>query len=161
MPANQIARATRKLRISVISVVAFAIAAASVVALAATPAETQKIRHEHYEKLGEDFKTVRDNSRGSPNWAVLEKAAASIEEATVNQLQWFPAGTGPEAGKTRAKSEIWSKPAEFEAAAKMFADRAPALTAAVKAKDAEAVGKAFRELGGACKNCHDNFRAPE
>ena len=161
MPASQIVRATRKLRISVIAVAAFVIAAASVVALAATPAEMQKIRHEHYEKLGEDFKAVRDNSRGSPDWAVLEKASASIQEATVNQMQWFPKGTGPEAGKTRALPEIWSKPAEFDAAQKMFADRAPALVAAVKAKDADAVGKAFRELGGACKNCHDNFRAPE
>jgi cytochrome c556 len=161
MPARQIVRATRKLRISVIAVAAFVIAAASVVALAATPAEMQKIRHEHYEKLGEDFKTVRDNSRGSPDWAALEKAAASIQEATVNQMQWFPKGTGPEAGKTRALPEIWSKPADFDAAQKMFADRAPALVAAVKAKDADAVGKAFRDLGGACKNCHDNFRAPE
>jgi len=161
MPASQIVRATRKLRISVIAVAAFVIAAASVVALAATPAEMQKIRHEHYEKLGEDFKAVRDNSRGSPDWTVLEKASASIQEATVNQMQWFPKGTGPEAGKTRALPEIWSKPAEFDAAQKMFADRAPALVAAVKAKDADAVGKAFRELGGACKNCHDNFRAPE
>ncbi len=157
MSVSQTARATRKFRISVISAAAFA--AASV--LAATPAEMQKIRHEHYEKLGEDFKAVRDNSRGTPDWVVLEKAAASIEEATVDQMQWFPAGTGPEAGKTRAMPEIWSKPAEFAAARKMFADRAPALTAAVKAKDAEAVGKAFREVGGACKNCHDNFRAPE
>ena len=43
----------------------------------------------------------------------------------------------------------------------MFVDKAGPLAAAVKARDGEAVGKAFRELGGACKNCHDGFRAPE
>jgi cytochrome c556 len=144
-----------------ISVIAAAVIFAGAVAYAATPVEIQKQRHEHYEELGEAFKAVRDNSRGNPDFAALEKAVAIIEKATVDQQQWFPKGTGPEAGKTRALPEIWTKPAEFTAAQKMFSDRAPALGAAVKAKDAEAVGKAFKDLGGACKNCHDNFRAPE
>ena len=129
---------------------------------AATPQEAQKIRHEHYEELGEAFKAVRDNSRGdSPNWAALEKAAAVINDASVNQQQWFPAGSGPEAGKTRALPEVWSKPEDFTAAQKMFEERAPKLLAAVKAKDAAGVQAAFKEVGGSCKNCHDTFRAPE
>jgi cytochrome c556 len=129
---------------------------------AATPQEAQKIRHEHYEELGEAFKAVRDNSRGdSPNWAALEKAATVINEASVNQQQWFPAGSGPEAGKTRALPEVWTKPEDFTAAQKMFEERAPKLLAAVKSKDAAGVQAAFREVGGACKNCHDTFRAPE
>jgi cytochrome c556 len=158
--ARRISRPTLKARFSVIAATTALLGAAAAV-LAATPQETQKIRHEHYEKLGEAFKAVRDNSRGSGDFAALEKAAAVIQEATVNQIQWFPKGSGPEAGKTRALPEIWSKPDEFAAAQKVFEDRAPALTAAVKAKDLDAVSKAFRELGGACKNCHDNFRAPE
>ena len=79
----------------------------------------------------------------------------------MNQQQWFPAGTGPEAGKTRALPEVWTKPADFTAAQKMFEERAPKLLAAVKSKDAAAVQAAFKEVGGACKNCHDTFRAPE
>ncbi len=142
-----------------ISAAALSICAA---AWAATPAETQKVRHEHYEKLGENFKAVRDLSKASPtDFAKLEKAAADVREASVNQAQWFPKGSGPEAGKTRALPEIWTKPADFAAAAKMFEERAPALLAAAKAKDLDAVNKAFREVGGACKNCHDTFRAPE
>ena len=43
----------------------------------------------------------------------------------------------------------------------MFSDRAPKLLAAAKAKDLDAVTSAFKESGGACKNCHDTFRAPE
>ena len=158
MPSQQPASPTLNRRISVIAAAAILVSAT---VYAATPVEIQKQRHEHYEKLGEAFKAVRDNSRGTPDFAALEKAAAIIEQATVDQGKWFPKGTGPEAGKTRALPEIWSKPAEFTAAQKMFADRAPALGAAVKAKDADAVGKAFKELGGACKNCHDSFRGPE
>jgi len=134
----------------------------AVAAYAATPVEAQKARHEHYEKLGDAFKAVRDNSRGdSPNWAALEPAAKEVADASVNQQQWFAKGTGPEAGKTRALPEIWTKSADFDAAAKMFADRAPKLLAAVKAKDAAGVQAAFKEVGGSCKNCHDSFRAPE
>jgi len=35
------------------------------------------------------------------------------------------------------------------------------LLEAAKAKDVDAVKAAFKDLGGACKNCHDAFRAPE
>lgn len=132
------------------------------VANAATPVETQKARHEHYEELGEAFKAVRDLSKASaPDFAALEKAADAVHKASIDQQKWFPKGTGPEAGKTRALPEIWSKPEEFLAAQKMFSERAPKLLAAAKAKDVAAVTAAFRDVGGSCKNCHDNFRSPE
>ncbi len=128
----------------------------------ATPAQMQKIRHEHYEALGEAFKSVRDLSKAStPDFVALEKAADAVNKASIDQQQWFPKGSGPEAGKTRAMPEIWSKPDDFTAAQKMFSDRSPKLLAAAKAKDLAAVTAAFREVGGACKNCHDTFRAPE
>ena len=138
--------------------------AASVIAAvhAATPAETQKVRHEHYEELGKAFKAVRDQSNAStPDFVALQKAAEVVHEASINQGQWFPKGTGPEAGKTRALPEIWAKPEDFVAAQKMFEARAPKLLAAAKAKDVDGVKAAFKELGGACKNCHDTFRSPE
>ena len=129
---------------------------------AATPAETQKARHEHYEELGDAFKAVRDQSNaGSPDFAAMQKAADTVQKASVNQSQWFPKGTGPEAGKTRALPEIWTNTEDFTAAMKLFEDRAPALVTAAQSKDVDAVKKAFKELGGACKNCHENFRAPE
>src|SRR5436190_923626 len=136
--------------------------AAAQAASAATPVELQKARHEHYEELGKAFKAVRDASKeASPDFAVIEKAAETVNKATVDQQQWFPKGTGPEAGKTRALPEIWSKPDDFTAAQKMFADRAPKLLAAAKTKDVAAIKAAFKEVGGACKNCHDTFRSPE
>jgi cytochrome c556 len=129
---------------------------------AATPQELQKKRHDHYHELGDAFKAVRDGVKASsPDWAAIEKAAADVNKASVNQQQWFPKGTGPEAGKTRALPEVWSKPDDFAAAAKMFEDKSAALLAATKTKDADAVNKAFKDTGGACKNCHDTFRSPE
>jgi cytochrome c556 len=135
---------------------------ASAIVLAATPQELQKKRHDHYHELGDAFKAVRDGVKAStPDWAAIEKAAADVNHASVNQAQWFPQGTGPEAGKTRALPEIWSKPDDFAAAQKMFEEKSAALLAASKTKDVDAVTKAFRDTGGACKNCHDTFRSPE
>lgn len=141
-----------------------AVVAASLVAAvhAATPAETQKARHDHYEELGKAFKAVRDQmTASSPDFAALEKSADAVHKASIDQGKWFPKGTGPEAGKTRALPDIWSKPADFTAAQKMFEDRAPKLLAAAKARDVDAVKAAFKDVGGSCKNCHDAFRSPE
>jgi cytochrome c556 len=144
---------------SVAAVVSFAVATA---AEPKTPAELQKARHEHYEELGDAFKAVRDQSKASPpDFAALQKSAETVYQASLNQQQWFAKGTGPEAGKTRALPEIWSKPDEFAAAQKMLADRAPKLLAASKTQDVAAITAAFREVGGACKNCHDTFRSPD
>ena len=124
--------------------------------------EAQNARHEHYEALGDAFKAVRDQSRGdNPDWDALQKAATEVNEASVNQQRWFPKGSGPEAGKTRALPEVWSKPDEFKMAQRMFTDRAQKLLVAVHSKDPAQVQSAFKDVGGACKNCHDNFRAPE
>lgn len=123
--------------------------------------DLMKARHDHYHKLGDAFKEVRDGLRGSPDLGALKGAAQKISDASVNQARWFPAGTGPEAGKTRALADIWTKPKEFEAAQKMFSDAAPKLLAAVSSGDVATTKAQFGEVGKSCKNCHDTFRSPE
>jgi cytochrome c556 len=144
-----------------------ALAAVLVAPLAAlsadgSPKALMKARHDHYHELGDAFKTVRDQSRaGKPDIASIKSAAQVINEASIDQGKWFPAGTGPEAGKTRALAEIWKRPNDFTAAQKVFSDAAPKLLAAANSGDVGAVKAQFGEVGKACKNCHDTFRAPE
>jgi cytochrome c556 len=143
--------------------IALGVAAPVGVLIAAQSAQDlQKARHHHYHELGDAFKTVRDQTRaGSPNLVKIKSAAQVINEASIDQGRWFPAGTGPEAGKTRALAEIWKRPEDFKAAQKVFSDAAPKLLAAANAGDLSAVKSTYGELGKACKNCHDTFRAPE
>ena len=144
-----------------------ALGAVLVVPLAALSADTspqaqQKARHHHYHELGDAFKTVRDQARaGSPDLGAIKSAAQVINEASVDQGRWFPAGTGPEAGKTRALPEIWKRPEDFLAAQKMFSDAAPKLLAAATAGSVDDVKKQFGEVGKSYKNCNDTFRSPE
>ena len=72
------------------SVSAFVFTASLIAAIqaasAATPAELQKARHDHYKELGEAFKAVRDASKAaSPDFAALEKAAGIVDKASVDQ----------------------------------------------------------------------------
>ena len=122
-----------------------------------------KTRHDEYHKLGDAFKTLRDQTRqDSPDVAAVRNAAQVVKDASVNQFNWFPAGSGPAPGiKTRAKAEIWAKPQDFEAAQKLFAAQAAKLNTVAAAGDVAGVKAQFGEVGKACKNCHDTFRTPE
>jgi len=76
-------------------------------------------------------------------------------------VSWFPAGTGPNVGKTRAKAEIWQKPEDFVVKAHDFTVAANELDAAAKRGDVGQIKTSFKALGGTCKACHDPYRAPE
>jgi cytochrome c556 len=147
------------------AVVAALLASAAVPAIQAaepTAKELMKARHDHYHDLGDAFKVVRDQTKASkPDMAAIKTAAKTVNEAAATQQKWFPAGTGPEAGKTQALAEIWTKPEEFQAAMKKFSDSAPKLYAAANANDVAGVKAAFGDVGQSCKNCHQTFRAKE
>jgi cytochrome c556 len=140
-------------------------ALALVAAQASEPAnvkELQKARHDHYHELGDSFKVIRDQIKtDKPDLAAIKTAAKVVNDAAANQEKWFPAGSGPEAGKTQAKAEIWTKPAEFKTAMKNFADAAPKLQSAANSGDVAAIKTAFADTGKTCKGCHETFRAEE
>ena len=152
----------RRKPILALSIVLGIAAPVGVLIAAQSALDLQKARHDHYHELGDAFKTVRDQTRaGTPNMTKIKSAAQVINEASIDQGRWFPAGTGPEAGKTRALPEIWKRPDDFKAAQRVFSDAAPKLLAAANASDLNAVKSTYGDLGKACKNCHDTFRAPE
>ncbi len=73
----------------------------------------------------------------------------------------FPKGTGQgDAGisKTRAKQDIWMKPALFKTEADGFVAALEAASAA--AGDAAAFDAAMASVRKSCSSCHDAFRGP-
>ena len=71
----------------------------------------------------------------------------------------FPASTKGIPG-TEALPVIWANRADFEAKAAAFAKAAEAMAAAAKADDKAALTAAVETTAGACKACHDTYRAP-
>jgi cytochrome c556 len=126
-----------------------------------SPAELVRTRVAGYREMGAAFKNTMDSLRGDPQIIVIQQSARTIKATSQAQYRWFPAGSGLAPGlKTLAKPEIWTKPAEFRAAQDQLVRAADALQAAATSGNADAIRGAARGLGGACKNCHDQFRVP-
>ena len=116
-------------------------------------------RHEGMEAVGDNFKALRREMGGSsPDMAKVRPAAAAIDRLAKESAGWFPAGTGPDVGKTEAKAEIWRNPKDFAAKHAAFEKAASAFNAAAKSGNAGATKAAFGDLGKSCKACHDLYR---
>lgn len=93
------------------------------------------------------------------------KAAAKVLDDNANAiLSWFPEGSGPGGAgieKTRAKPEIWSNWADFQAKAKGFDDAVGELVSVAGGPDADQIHAAVGKVGEACKACHESYRGPK
>ena len=165
---------TRLPTIAVITALTLAIVAAPLVASGPTrgatarapamvPAEVIRTRQAGLKEMGTAFKNTMDALRSSdPQIIMIQQSARTIKNDSVAIRGWFPAGSGPAPGlKTAAKPEIWTKPAEFRAAQDQLARAADGLQAAAASGNIDTIRTAARALGGACKNCHDQFKVSE
>lgn len=116
-------------------------------------------RHENYEKIGDSMKVIsRELKANAPNLAEVRTGAATIAELAPQVPDWFPAGTGPDVGKTEARADIWLKPEDFAAKTQAFQRAALAFNNAARGSDLDAIRAAHRDLGKSCKGCHDLYR---
>lgn len=96
--------------------------------------------------------------------AKAEAAAKVLDDNSDTMLSWFPKGSGPgDPGieKTRAKPEIWSDWAGFEAKLKGLDDSVAELVSIAGGPDADEIHAAVEKVGAACKACHETYRGPK
>jgi cytochrome c556 len=113
------------------------------------------------ESIGKNAKAIhRELGGASPNLATLHASGAQIAKLAKQASGWFPAGTGPEAGKTGAKPDIWlpQNKADFAAKLHNFQVAAQVFDAAAAGNDLNGIKARFADLGGTCKACHDKYR---
>jgi cytochrome c556 len=129
--------------------------------LLAAPQDSARVRVAAYKQLGENFKAINDMLRGGAvQPPLMQRYAAQIRKMAKVQYQLFPANSGPQPGvKTAALPDIWTRPKDFRAAQDNFARQAEIFQRVAMTSDATAIRTETRKLGGACKQCHDNFRA--
>jgi len=119
-------------------------------------------RHEAMEGLGKAMKALhRQLESGKPDIDAVRQQTATMATTAPRIPGLFPAGTGPDAGKTRAKPQIWTEHDLFLRRAKDFEIAAQAIDAAARAGDLNKVMASHDGVDKACKACHDPFRAPE
>jgi cytochrome c556 len=120
--------------------------------------DTIQARQKGFKAMGAAFKTLRDEMQGgSLDAEKIKLASVDIKAAADHITNWFPAGSGPEAGvKTAAKPEIWSDSQDFDAARTHFIEQASAFNDLAAAGKVD--GDAIKALGRSCGGCHDKFR---
>jgi len=128
-------------------------------------AKAKSVMHERSDgmkKVGKAMKILGAQIKsGTPDMTAVKTAAAAMDGLARKSSTWFPAGTGPDAGKTRAKAEIWLKPQDFAAKVKGFQTAAANFNAAAQTGNAATATASLGELGKSCKACHDNYRSDE
>lgn len=145
------------------SIVMLAAASAALSAARVSGAEAMQVmheRHEGMESIGNAFKALhREFDAPSPSVPTVRAYAGQIAGLSKKASGWFPAGTGPDVGRTGAKPEIWKDTQDFGAKLSAFQNSAQAFNAAAASNDLNAAKAHFAELGGTCKACHDSYRA--
>lgn len=68
-------------------------------------------------------------------------------------------GDGTDKGETKAKPEIWKNRADFDRKMDKMVNEAAKLPQVARHGDLAALKKAVGDTGGACKACHDDYRA--
>lgn len=117
-------------------------------------------RHEGMEAIGKANKELRRQlGNASPDLGAIRASAAKIADLSKQAGGWFPAGTGPDVGKTGAKGDIWRDPKDFAAKLASFQHTAAAFNSAASAGDLAAIQARYSDLGGTCKACHEKYRS--
>ena len=146
----------------IIAVSAVALLASVAVAKPLSKEAALKVMHERHEGMEAIGKANRDLRReltsDTPNMATVKTASSQVAKLAGKSSHWFPAGTGPELGKTGAKPEIWQQPADFSAKLKDFQGAAKALQVAAAKGDVGASKAAYANLGKTCNACHQTYR---
>jgi cytochrome c556 len=144
------------------------VAVAALTLAAAMPAAAQFQKPEDAVKYRQSAFTVMASHFGRigamANGRVPFDAAAAQANADIavmmSRLPYAAFGEGTDkAGNTKAKPVVWSKRADFDAAAKKMQDELVKLQAATKTGNLDQIKAAFGPVGQACKACHDEFKA--
>ena len=146
-----------------LAVIATGVLAVTGISLAqsGSPVEVVKARQQAFKKLGAALKLIHSEVReSSPDAAKIGAAANEVKSAASHLAEWFPAGSGPQAGlKTHAKAEIWSDERGFAAARSAFARQADKSVRELTDPGDHGTWKdAVAALGQSCRDCHDSYR---
>jgi len=110
--------------------------------------------------MGQNFGRVAGMAAGKIPFDAKVAADSAATAEFVAKLPWAGFGPGTDkGGETRAKAEIWSDKAKFDDYAGKMQSEMSKLAAAAKTGNLDAIKVAVNSTGGACKSCHDDFRA--
>ena len=127
------------------------------VACAQTPAKIVEDRQDAMEKNWTDyFKPIAGALRSaSPDLTLVATKAGQAVDHLKKLAQLFPPGTGRDVvPDTRAKPEVWTERADFDAAITALVDASKTMSDDAKKGDVERVKADWTAVAKACGACH-------
>lgn len=109
--------------------------------------------------MQQNFSRVAGMAGGKIPFDVNVAAESAAVAEFMATLPWAGFGPGTDKGDTKAKPEIWSDKAKFDDYAKKLQGEMSKLATAAKSGNLDNIKVAVNATGGACKACHDDFRA--
>ena len=132
---------------------------------AASPQAAQiKPRQDKLRDMGGALKAITDElKKPKVDWDnVIIPNTQTIKDRSAYLLNWFPKGSGPEAGvKTYALPAIWQKQDDFTKIGKAAQAEAIKLDQVANSKNLDALKAEAVTMGKACKACHDDYRSKD
>lgn len=132
---------------------------------AASPQAAQiKPRQDKLRDMGGALKAITDElKKPKVDWDnVIIPNTQTIKDRSAYLLNWFPKGSGPEAGvKTYALPAIWQKQDDFTKLGKAAQAEAIKLDQVANSKNLDALRTEAVTMGKACKACHDDYRSKD
>ena len=132
---------------------------------AASPQAAQiKPRQDKLRDMGGALKAITDElKKPRVDWDnVIIPNTQTIKDRSAYLLNWFPKGSGPEAGvKTYALPAIWQKQDDFTKLGKAAQAEAIKLDQVGNSKNLDALKAEAVTMGKACKACHDDYRSKD
>jgi len=146
--------------VSALVVAAATLCATSAMAQFAKPEDAVKYRQSALFVMQQNFGRVAAMAQGKAPFDAKVAAESAAVAEYMSKLPWAAFVPGSDkAGNTKAKAEIWSEQAKFNAAAEKMQGEMSKFSAAAKTGSLDNIKAALGGVGGACKACHDDFRA--
>ena len=122
----------------------------------------QSYRQSYFTLLAMNFGPIAGMLKGDIPWDDARAATMAANFTALANMNVGPAfPPGSEQGTTRAKPELWENKADFEQKLADLKAASAALVPAVQSGDKKAIGGAVKEIGGACKACHDEYKSKD
>jgi cytochrome c556 len=144
-------------RIPAILLAAFAFAAAH--AQSPKPEDQLKLRKAAYGIMNYSLQQVDAMANGKRPYSKEETVRHADVLANVATVPKVMFGEGTDkVGETRAKPEVWTNRADFDAKMDRMVTEAGKLAHAARGGDMAALRKAVHDVDSACNACHDDYR---
>jgi cytochrome c556 len=145
-----------------INLIVLALAGATVALPAAAqfqkPEDAIKYRKAAFTVMAAHFGRVAGMAAGKIPFDAAAAASNADTATTMSKLPFAGFIDGTSAGETKAKPEIWTDRAKFDAAASKMQEEMAKLNVAAKSGNLDAIKAGVGATGKACKACHDDFR---